>query len=381
MPLNKKLSRSAMPFVLAVIITCVTTAAAITRAMADTGSPAERFAALVADFDAHERAHDPITAGRRGDLEALARWPDGSPEAVAGRLEAEVWLSRLQGIPALFDGHRAWLAQGADTGFVQPRAVVEEVLTQLDAIATTDPETSELVAPLRRLPSAIDASQREQLADTADRLLLERVLPAYRELATWLREVYLASPRESLGISEVPDGRDYYRAVVRHHTTLPLTPEDIHQRGLEEVARIRSEMDEVIERTGFEGTFPQFLEYLRTEMWRACRLVVDTGLHYFGWTREQAEACLLENSALAPHNVRTEVSRYISWPGQALAYKLGELLIRELRAEAETTLGEAFDLRAFHDHILAEGAMPLAALERRMRRWIEAQLAGAGARL
>ncbi len=601
MPVNSKLSRSAMPFVLAVIITCVTTAAAITRAMADTGSPAERFAALVADFDAHERAHDPITAGRRGDLEALARWPDGSPEAVAGRLEAEAgfqarlqaidaaaldaadqvshevmayllesrlslgrfghqrlaftndsgffslplsvaagtqprslaeaeaWLSRLEGIPALFAGHRAWLAQGADTGFVQPRAVVEEVLTQLDAIATTDPETSELVAPLRRLPSAIDASQREQLADTADRLLLERVLPAYRELATWLREVYLASPRESLGISEVPDGRDYYRAVVRHHTTLPLTPEDIHQRGLEEVARIRSEMDEVIERTGFEGTFPQFLEYLRTdpkfyaetaeellmhaariakladdampaffghlprlpygirpvpeamapnyttgrywagsleagiaggymvntyaldqrplyelpaltvheavpghhhqiaiaqelenvpefrrragitayvegwalyteylaqemgvyrtayedfgrltyEMWRACRLVVDTGLHYFGWTREQAEACLLENSALAPHNVRTEVSRYISWPGQALAYKLGELLIRELRAEAETTLGEAFDLRAFHDHILAEGAMPLAALERRMRRWIEAQLAGA----
>ena len=112
---------------------------------------------------------------------------------------------------------------------------------------------------------------------------------------------------------------------------------------------------------------------LTYEMWRACRLVVDTGLHYFGWTQSEAEACLLENSALSTHNVRTEVERYISWPGQALAYKTGELLIRELRAEAEDTLGEDFDLRAFHDHILSQGAMPLSALEQRMRDWIEKQ--------
>jgi uncharacterized protein (DUF885 family) len=112
---------------------------------------------------------------------------------------------------------------------------------------------------------------------------------------------------------------------------------------------------------------------LTFEMWRACRLVVDTGLHYFGWSVAQAEACLLENSALAPHNVRTEVARYVSWPGQALAYKIGELLIRRLRAEAEAELGEAFDLRAFHDHILAEGGMPLSALEARMRAWIAEQ--------
>jgi uncharacterized protein (DUF885 family) len=112
---------------------------------------------------------------------------------------------------------------------------------------------------------------------------------------------------------------------------------------------------------------------LTYEMWRACRLVVDTGIHYFGWTREQAEACLLENSALAPHNVRTEVARYISWPGQALAYKTGELLIRDLRKRAEAEIGDRFDLRAFHDHLLADGAMPLEALERKMKDWIEAQ--------
>jgi uncharacterized protein (DUF885 family) len=112
---------------------------------------------------------------------------------------------------------------------------------------------------------------------------------------------------------------------------------------------------------------------LTFEMWRACRLVIDTGLHWFGWSVEQAEACLLENSALAPHNIRTEIARYISWPGQALAYKTGELLIRQLRADAEAALGEAFDIRAFHDHLLAEGAMPLSALEARMRAWISSQ--------
>ncbi len=110
---------------------------------------------------------------------------------------------------------------------------------------------------------------------------------------------------------------------------------------------------------------------LSYEMWRACRLVVDTGVHYMGWTRDEAEACFLENSALAPHNIRTEVLRYISWPGQALAYKTGELLMRDLRAAAETRLGEEFDIRAFHDVLLADGSMPLSALEAKMHRWIE----------
>ena len=109
---------------------------------------------------------------------------------------------------------------------------------------------------------------------------------------------------------------------------------------------------------------------LTYEMWRACRLVVDTGMHWKGWTREQAEACFFENSALAPHNIKTEVERYISWPGQALAYKIGELKIIELRKRATQTLGNKFDLRDFHDEVLKDGGMPLDLLEAKIDRWI-----------
>ena len=109
---------------------------------------------------------------------------------------------------------------------------------------------------------------------------------------------------------------------------------------------------------------------LSYEMWRACRLVVDTGLHWKGWTREQAEACFLENSALAPHNIKTEVQRYISWPGQALAYKIGELKILDLRAQAQAEIGEAFDIRKFHDAVLSNGGLPLDILEKQIQRFI-----------
>jgi len=109
---------------------------------------------------------------------------------------------------------------------------------------------------------------------------------------------------------------------------------------------------------------------LTYEMWRACRLVVDTGLHWKGWTREQAEACFFDNSALAPHNIRTEVERYISWPGQALSYKIGELKILELRQRAETALGSRFSIRDFHDAVLLDGGVPLKILEQKIDRWI-----------
>jgi uncharacterized protein (DUF885 family) len=385
-------------------------------------------------------------------------------------------------------------------------------------------------APLRTLPPGLPAEEQARLRAEALAAIEQHAMPAYHALLAFLRDEYLAAPRESVGISEVPGGRDYYRALVRYHTTRDVTPEQVHQVGLAEVARIRAEMDAVIAETGFDGSFAEFLHYLRTdpkfyaqsedellkhaawlakraddamprffrhlprlpygvrpvpasmapnyttgrywpgsleggvaggymvntyaldqrplyelpsltvheavpghhhqfaiaqelenvpdfrrdgyitaygegwglyteflaiemdlydtpydhfgrltfEMWRACRLVVDTGLHWYGWSVAQAESCLLENSALAPHNVRTEIARYVSWPGQALAYKTGELLMRQLRTEAEAALGEDFDIRAFHDHLLADGGMPLAALEARMRAWIEARKAAAG---
>lgn len=112
---------------------------------------------------------------------------------------------------------------------------------------------------------------------------------------------------------------------------------------------------------------------LSMEMWRACRLVSDTGLHWYGWSREDAEKCFKENTALAPLNIKTEVTRYIGWPGQATAYKIGELKIRALRAQAEAALGEAFDIRAFHDVVLGQGAVPMDALELQVKGWIAAQ--------
>ena len=105
-------------------------------------------------------------------------------------------------------------------------------------------------------------------------------------------------------------------------------------------------------------------------MWRACRLVADTGIHWLGWTIEQARLCFSENTALAPHNIQTELERYVSWPAQALAYKIGELRIRELRREAETALGERFKVRAFHDVVLSGGALPMDLLETRVRAWV-----------
>jgi uncharacterized protein (DUF885 family) len=112
---------------------------------------------------------------------------------------------------------------------------------------------------------------------------------------------------------------------------------------------------------------------LTFEMWRACRLVVDTGLHALGWTRKRSIDFLLENTPLSRHNITTEVDRYISWPGQALAYKLGELKIRELRTLAEGRLGKSFDVRQFHDVVLAQGAVPLGVLEDIVRAWIAKQ--------
>jgi uncharacterized protein (DUF885 family) len=439
--------------------------------------------------------------------------------------EAEAWIARIEALPDYFAQATAWLRRGLETGVVQPYYILPGVAEQIAQLAAAEGEDSALFAPLRALPPQMAAADQARLRAAALVAIEQRALPAYRELLAFFRDEYMAAPRDSVGIAGVPGGREYYRVLVRYHTTLDMTPEQVHQVGLDEVARIRGEMEAVIAATGFEGSFAEFLHYLRTdpkfyaqseeellmraawlakraddampryfrnlprlpygvrpvpasmapnyttgrywpgsleagvagaymvntyaldqrplyelpsltvhegvpghhhqfalaqelenvpgfrrdsyitaygegwglyteylaiemglydtpydhfgrltfEMWRACRLVVDTGLHYFGWSVAQAEACLLENSALAPHNVRTEVARYVSWPGQALAYKIGELLIRRLRAEAEAGLGEGFDLRAFHDHILAEGGMPLSALEARMRAWIAEQ--------
>ncbi|MBV5259266.1 DUF885 domain-containing protein [Synechococcus moorigangaii CMS01] len=439
--------------------------------------------------------------------------------------EAEAWIDRLAAYPAHLDAWTGWLDEAIEAGWTQPREIIPGVIDQIAAQIVDDPRESALYQPLANLPASIPAETREALQDRGAAVIAGTVMPAIAGLRDYFENTYLPAARDSIGISEIPGGREYYRALVRYHTSLDLSPEEVHQTGLDEVARIRAEMDEVIARTGFEGSFDEFTHYLRTdprfyaqsemelmmrasylskladdampavfnrlprlpygvravppaiapnyttgrywpgdaqtgraggymvntyaldqrplyelpaltlheavpghhhqialaqeiedmpdfrrrasitaftegwglyseflgldmgfyedayedfgrlsyEMWRACRLVVDTGIHYFGWTREEAESCFLDNSALAPLNVTNEVSRYISWPGQALAYKTGEILIRRLRADGEARLGEDFDLADFHDTILEEGPLPLSYLEEKMEAWIAAQ--------
>jgi uncharacterized protein (DUF885 family) len=374
------------------------------------------------------------------------------------------------------------------------------------------------------MPDTIGATDQERLKSAARSAIESDAIPAYRRLLEFFNKEYLPAARRTIGASDLPDGQAYYAALVRYFTNLDVTPDEVHEVGLKEVARIRAEMDAVIKETGFKGDFAAFLKFLRTdprfyaktpdellkdasyiakqidgmlpgyfgklprlpysvqpvpaelapnytagrytpppiggtkggeywvntyaldkrplyalpaltlheavpghhlqgalarelenvpafrldfyphafgegwglyseklgkemglyktpydefgrltyEMWRACRLVVDTGMHAKGWSREQALEYLGSNTALPLHEVRTETDRYIAWPGQALAYKMGELKILELRKKAHDTLGEHFDLRAFHDAVLENGGVPLPILEHQIDEYIAA---------
>lgn len=385
-----------------------------------------------------------------------------------------------------------------------------------------DPRESGFWEPLRRIPEGIPAADRERILRDGEAAIVESVLPAYRDLLAFVEEEYLPGVREEPGLHAVPGGREYYDHLVRYYTTLDVSAEEVHQIGLDEVARLRGEMDEVMRSTGWEGKFEGFLEFLRTdpqfyvedpedyikeaahiakrmdgmllelfhtlpetpygirpfpdtpaslrgtganygigqpreragyynlnltaiesrplfvlealtfheavpghhlqimlhrenpdisplrrnwritafqegwalyaealglevgfytdpysnfgrltyEIWRACRLVVDTGIHAFGWTRQEAIDYMAANTALSLHEVTTEVDRYIRSRGQALGYKMGEIRIRELRREAEAALGDAFDVRDFHDAVLRNGEIPLTFLDDQIRAFI-----------
>ena len=429
------------------------------------------------------------------------------------------YLGRMRDIPRYFAEQIANMRAGLARGFTVPRATLEGRDAALERFADADLGANPFYAPFIEMPAAIAADEQEELRAQAQEIIATSVVPAFSGLLAFYREEYLPGARASVSANDFPDGAAYYDAQIREYTTLDLSAEDIHRIGLEEVARIRSEMDAIIVETGFEGSFAEFLEFLRTdpqfyaetgeellmtsawvakradrtlgdvigtlprrrftilpvpdaiapfytagrggltsclmntydlpsrplynipaltlhecapghsmqaalaeerdagpefrrytyfsgygegwglyteylgiemgiyrtpyehfgrltyEMWRAARLVIDTGLHRYGWSRSQAIDYLASNTALSRHEVETEVDRYISWPGQALAYKLGELTIRRLRGEAEETLGEAFDRRTFHDAILALGSVPLSTLEEHMRGWIAMQAA------
>ncbi len=434
----------------------------------------------------------------------------------------EAYAARLTQIPRFFGQHRENMKRGMATDFMAASDIMPGIINTIDTLATTPMDDHPLYAPYKDYPDTFSQADKDRLKALGQAAMKSAVLPAYRDLLKFFKEDYAPNARQTAGIGDSENARNYYRALVRYFTTLDLTPDEVHTIGLNEVKRIRSEMDEIIKEVEFKGSFSEFLKDLRTnpkfyakterellmtasylakkidgkmpeyfgtlprlsygvipvpaeiaanyttgrywggspsqgragnyvvntydlqsrplynlpaltahegvpghhhqislaqelenvpkfrqslypnafgegwglyseklagemglyetpyerfgqltyEMWRACRLVVDTGLHWKGWSREQAESCFLENSALAAHNIKTEVDRYISWPGQALAYKIGELKILELRQRSKDALGADFSIRRFHDAVLENGGVPLDILEKKIDQWI-----------
>ncbi len=441
---------------------------------------------------------------------------------VARAEDASAVLARLQSFPRLVRQVIALLDTGLARGITPPRITLHGVADAVGRQIVDDPALSSMVSPLTKLPATIPESERLQLRERGLAVVRDSVLPAWRQLHRYISDHYVPGARESIGLSELPNGEAWYAFAVRQYTTTDMSAAAIHELGLREVARIRSVMDSVMTQTGFKGTFAEFIQFLRTDprfyftdtasllreyrdiakridpglirlfgrlprmpygviavpaysernvttayympgspeaarpgyfyantydlkarpkwemealtvheavpghhlqialaqelenvpefrkhlgftafvegwglyseslghdlglysdpysrfgaltydMWRAVRLVIDTGLHSMGWSRQQAIDYFAANSSKPLHDITVEVDRYISWPGQALAYKIGQLKIRELREFATNELGDAFDVRAFHDEILGAGAVPLGILDARIREWV-----------
>jgi len=439
------------------------------------------------------------------------------------RTETDVknYLARLASVPRYMAQQTDWMRQGLAKGYSQPKAVLEGYQDGIRSFISADASQSVFYRPLLKPAAGIDAGQWQQWQEQAKTLILEQVNPAYQRYYDFFVQQYLPAARDDIAATALPDGAAFYQNRLEHYTTLKLTPAAVHQIGLTEVARIRSEMEQVIRQTGFSGSFADFVQFLRTdprfyvttpdqllkeaaylskkidaqlpklfqtlprtpygvapvpaeiapkyttgryaggrsageagyywvntyaldrrplyelealtlheavpghhlqialaneqsnlpayrrsfytsafgegwglyaeylglevgfyqdpysnfgrltyEMWRAARLVVDTGIHTMGWSRQQAIDFLASNTALSMHNVTTEIDRYISWPAQALSYKLGEITIRQLRQEAEQALSTQFDVREFHDVLLRNGSLPLPVLEQQVRQYI-----------
>jgi len=446
---------------------------------------------------------------------------------VAATSDYEDVVSRLHGVPRLIEQTIVLLEKGLETGITPPRITLRDVPQQILNQVVEDPSASPLLRPFARFPETVAEGDRERLRRAAAEAYRAEVAPAFLRLHRYFEETYLPRTRETIALRDLRDGEAWYAFNVRQSTTTRLTPREIHDIGLEEVRRIRAEMDGVIARSGFTGGFGEFMAFLRTdprffferaedlltayrdickradpelvrlfatlprlpygvvpvpsyaeksqttayyepgspaagrpghffantydlrarpkwemealalheavpghhlqvalaqelpevpefrkhafytafiegwglyaeglggemgfyqdpysrfgqltyEVWRAIRLVLDTGMHAFGWPRDKAIAYFEENAGKAAHDIVVEVDRYIVWPGQALAYKIGELKIKELRTRAVAALGEAFDLRAFHDRALGSGAVPLDVLESRIDGWIASRKA------
>ena len=435
----------------------------------------------------------------------------------------EDWIARLGQIDVVIGQTIDLAERGRKTGMMSPKILMQRIPDQLAVQLVDDPEASPFYKIFVEMPDTISAEDQARLRARARTVISETVLPAYGELNEYFTGTYLPASRESIGLSELPNGSEWYEHRARQYTTTQMSPDEIHRLGLDEVARIRGEMQKIIDTLDFGGSFEDFLVFLRSdpqfyfdtpeelyqaylatskridpelvnlfgklprmpygvkpipdsiapdtttayysrpaadgsragtywvnlykpevrpkyeievlsvheampghhlqialqqelgdmpnfrrfmgftafvegwglyseslgpdlglykdpysqfgaltyEMWRAVRLVVDTGMHYKGWTRQQAIDFFKDNAAKTELDIINEIDRYIGWPGQALAYKIGQLKILSLRRNAEIALGDDFDIRAFHDELLGGGALPLDILEQRMDAWLE----------
>ncbi|MCA1798774.1 MAG: DUF885 domain-containing protein [Xanthomonadaceae bacterium] len=285
------------------------------------------------------------------------------------------FLSRAARFPELTHTAIGNLRAGIAAGVVQPRAVVEKTIPQFAAHVVDDPEQSVYWGPIAALPDTFTVEERERLTAAYRAMIMDTLVPAYDEMRAFLETEYLPAASDKVGMLHLPDGRAWYAFQVKGQTTTDLTPEEIHAFGRFGGYSAFSEGWALYaESLGRElGVFTdpyQWYGRLADEQLRAMRLVVDTGMHYYGWTREEAIDYMKANSSMAETDVIAEVERYIVWPGQALNYKVGERVIRELRNEATAALGDDFDVRAFHREVLTDGALPLQVLQRKIREWI-----------
>jgi len=435
----------------------------------------------------------------------------------------ETYLKRLAIVPKYMDDYIALMRIGIQKGMVQPRIIVEKYKALIEPYLKDNPTESIFYTPLLGLDKTnFSAATKQGLQQRTQTIIQEQLLPTYRKFDQFMAQTYLPAANVAIGAAYLPNGKAYYEQRVQYFTTLSLTPDEIFNIGQREVARIKADMEKIIQELQFKGSFTDFLQFLRTdpqfyaktpkdllkeasywakkidwklpqyfntlprlpygvqpvpaaiapnytggryspgslknhkageywvntyklesrplyvlpaltlheavpghhlqislseeldnlpnfrrntylscygegwglysewlgieadiyetpyehfgrmtyEMWRACRLVIDVGIHYNNWTRQQAVDFMASNTALSLHEVNTEIDRYIGWPAQALSYKIGELKIRELRQKAEQTLGNAFDIRAFHDVILSHGSVPLFILEEYVEAYI-----------
>lgn len=467
----------------------------------------------------YERYLNPILsdAGFHSDLTYIVR-------PLTSYSQVKIYLNKLNAIPESVTQHFDNLREGLKKGVSQPLIIFKGYESTYNTHIVDDYEESFFYSPFKNLPSNLTKTQKDSVLSAAKSAIEGNVIPQFKRIKTFFESEYLPKTRKTIGVSETPNGSEYYQERINFYTTsTEYTADDIHQIGLKEVARIRSEMQRIILDLDFDGSFADFLQFLRTdeqfyaktpdellmiardmakradaqlprffktlprkpygvaavpeaiapkytggryigtsknstdpgyywvntydlpsrtlytlpsltvheavpghhlqgslnnelgdsipdfrknlylsaygegwglyseflademgmyttpyeqfgkytyEMWRACRLVVDTGIHAKGWTRDQVVNYMSENTALSLHEINTETDRYISWPGQALSYKMGELKIRELRQKAEKELGQKFNIRDFHEVILGQGTVTLAILEERIKEYI-----------